>query len=213
MSNPKWEEQIVAVKRADVFNGEEDTFQGVLTDSDKLEEISLRFETYDVIRRGHANDPTPKENNAEINFDYKQPIPYIVIRRGDEFFAYKRLSGSGESRLVNKVSIGLGGHMNAVEGAEDFGSIVWENMLRELSEEVIIEAEGAVISTVGLINDDSDDVGKVHIGILMSVKLELTDNVSVNETDQLAGEWMTKEQLLAMGDKLENWTQIALTVL
>jgi predicted NUDIX family phosphoesterase len=215
MSNPKWDEQIIVVSRKEIFDNENDVFQGVLTDNDKLTEMSFRFDSFSVMRRGNEEDPTPAENNAEINFDYKQPIPYVVVRRGEELFAYKRLSGGGESRLFDKVSIGVGGHMNKEEELDTFSENVFENILRELEEELEIDAQSIVITTLGLINDDSDEVGKVHIGILVVADLEPNNSVEVKEKDQLVGEWMTMEKLNEpeIYSKLENWTKLALTVL
>jgi predicted NUDIX family phosphoesterase len=198
----KMDERIIVVERATLFDNEKDAFQGVLTDNDKLDEISKRFDYFAVIRRGDAeNDPT-----------YKQPIPYVVVRRGNEIFAYKRLSGGGETRLFDKISIGVGGHMNKEDGLVTFSENVVENMIRELEEELEIDAASVELSTLGLINDDSNEVGKVHIGILVVADIQNEDNVSVRETDQLEGEWMTIEKLNQpdVYSKLEEWSKLAL---
>lgn len=224
MSNPKWEEQIIVVKRDMIFDGENDTFQGLLEDVETLNRIGSRFDDYRVMRRGNANDPTPPEENAEINYDFKQPIPYVVVRRGEEIFMYKRLSGGGEGRLFDKFSIGVGGHMNLIkdhegqEVADDFSSQVFSNMIRELNEELVIEGKvenqivNISLSTLGFINNDNDEVGGVHFGIL--VVADVADDVEVNvaEVDQLEGEWVTIDELKnhETFEKLEAWSQIAL---
>lgn len=201
----KMDEQILAVSRATLFDNEKDEFQGVLTDNDKLAIISARFEDYTVVRRG----------DAESDTTLKQPIPYVVVRRDNEIFAYKRLSGGGEERLFNKVSIGVGGHMNKVDELDTFSEQFLENMLRELEEELEIEAEHVALTTVGLINDDSDEVGKVHIGILIIADIGSGDNVSVRENEQLEGEWMTLEKLNQSDiySKLEEWSKLSLTAI
>lgn len=60
----------------------------------------------------------PREE-AEINLNYKQVIPYVVFcrntSRGTTVYMMKRKSG-GEKRLTNKWSAGVGGHINT----EDF---------------------------------------------------------------------------------------------
>jgi predicted NUDIX family phosphoesterase len=214
MSNPKWDEQILVVKRKTVF-GDNDFFEGILTNSEKVEVIANRFEDFSVMRRGNEKDPTPMENNAEINLEYKQPIPYIVFRRDQEFFVYKRLSGGGESRLFDKLSIGAGGHMNYVEGASSFAEQVWENMLREIEEELEVDSSSVHFETLGLLNDEQDEVGNVHIGIVLIANIEPDGDIKVNETDQLRGEWMTLDQLTAPRtyDKLENWSKIVVSEL
>ncbi|AMM44891.1 nudix hydrolase [Bacillus phage SP-15] len=213
--NPKWDEVIIVAPRLEVFEDEKLTFEGVITDQAKVSKIVGNISKYyTTIRRGHPDDSTPKENNAEINFDYKQPIPYAVIRRANQVFLYRRLAGGGESRLQDKLSLGVGGHMNQI-GLPTFEQELSENLNRELNEEVDLKAAEVQIVPYGLINDESDDVNKVHIGILYGIEVDSDATVEVKETDQLQGEWVDINELHSSSDfnRLENWSQIAIEYL
>lgn len=217
MKNPKWEEIILVVSRKKLFKDEALTFQGSTAEKDLVEQITYHIDLhYKSMRRGGTDDPTPKSKNAEINLDYVQPIPYIVIRRGDQFYVTSRLSGAGETRLHGKLAMGAGGHMNPLSRheVESFNNVLKVNTERELEEELNITGEYE-LNITGLINDDSDDVNYVHIGILGFLDLEETGEVTIREVEQLAGEWMTLDQLRKQDvyDRLENWGKIVVDMM
>lgn len=201
----KMDEMIIVAPRKDVFADETLTFQGVESDKETTKQITDNFAaSYSVMRRG----------DAEENFDYKQPIPYAVLKRGNEVFAYKRLTGGGESRLHNKISLGVGGHVNAIED-KDFHEILKINLQRELEEELFISNDNLVLKTIGLINDDVNEVGRVHVGMLVIGELTEDTEVSVRETDQLEGLWLNVEDLKSpeIYDNLESWSQFVADIL
>lgn len=199
------DEMILAVNREYLFEDEELTFQGVLTDIRQVNRLSKRLNNYVEVRRG----------DAEENSDLKQPIPYAIISRGDEVFVYKRLAGGGESRLHDQLSIGVGGHMNRINDIRGWDSNLMLNLYRELSEELEISESFDHPEIIGLINDDTDDVGLFHIGILVVVKLPEGAEVTVRETDSLEGYWIRKQDLKKSGlfESLESWSQIAAGIL
>jgi predicted NUDIX family phosphoesterase len=216
-TNPKWEEIILVANRKKLFEDESLTFQGSTIDETLVDKITHNIDKYYIsMRRGNEKDPTPKSKNAEINFDYIQPIPYIVIKRGDQFYATQRLEGAGEGRLHGKIAMGAGGHINPLSDImiESFQKVLIENTMRELDEELDIKGEFNM-SVTGLINDDSDDVNRVHIGILGFLELEDGGEVTVKETEQLAGEWYTIEELRESETytRLENWGKIVVDLL
>ncbi|GGE75625.1 NUDIX domain-containing protein [Priestia taiwanensis] len=198
----KMDEMIIVAKREAVFHGEALAFQGVETTKEKVTEIVEAISsTYEVMRRG----------DAEENPLYKQPIPYAVMRKGEEVFMYRRLAGGGETRLHDKLSIGVGGHMNDISDADTFQDVLMENLRRELEEELMIEASSQDINFIGLINDDANEVGRVHIGLLVIIELPEDAVVEVREKDQLEGKWVTVNELVNpdVYEKLESWSQIA----
>lgn len=203
----KMDEQILAVDRKYLFEEEQLTFQGVTTDENLVKHIMKKFRNYIEVRRG----------DAEANEYWKQPIPYAIIRRGDDVFLYKRLKEGGEARLHDQLSIGVGGHMNRFSGIYNWDDNLRINLYRELNEELDIEVVGSKVDfkTVGLINDDLNDVGKVHIGILVVVDLPLEAKVTVKETDKLDGHWTRIKDLekSPLFESLETWSQMALKVL
>ncbi|KAF6604294.1 MULTISPECIES: hypothetical protein [unclassified Bacillus (in: firmicutes)] len=203
----KMDEIILAAPRSDVFQNEMLTFQGVNSEDERIIKIMAQIEAHFFeIRRG----------DAEEDPRFKQPIPYVVIRRDDEVFVYERLAGGGESRLHNKLSLGFGGHMNPMEGAASFSEVLKQNTDRELAEELYIREEDKQnIVTLGLINDDENDVGKVHIGILSALQLAPAAQVEVKEKDQIAGRWMKLSELKEENvyQRLEAWSKFVADIL
>lgn len=199
------DEIIIVAPRKEVFDNEKLSFQGTLTDKYQTVKITENIaRTYTTMRRG----------DAEENVNFKQPIPYVALKRGDEVFSYKRLSGGGEARLHNQISLGVGGHLNNVEGL-DFYGVLADGLQRELEEELFINKDKLTLTTIGLINDDSNDVGKVHIGMLVIGELPLDEEVTVQETDQLLGEWIKIADLKnpEVFDNLETWSQFVADIL
>lgn len=204
----KMEEQILVAKRSAVFDNEKDVFQGVVSMSTNKHSIGKIMraigENIEVMRRG----------DAEENPLYKQPIPYAVIKQGDKYFGYERLAGGGESRLHGTISLGVGGHMNPIEGMEmdTFDNVLLANLSREIDEELNIESTNDKditfnIKIIGLVNDETEEVGRVHIGILAFIELSENAIVEVAETDQLEGRWFTAEELKDAYERLENWSK------
>lgn len=161
-------------------------------------------ELFDIIVCEHEFMPRPE---AEERPDYKQIIPYVILRRGNEVFVTRRLNKGGEARLHGKISIGIGGHINPVD---EHGDLLMRGLWREISEEVDVESHGK-LTPCGFINDDSNAVGSVHIGACFTLPVQ--GSVSVRETEKLEGLWMTPDELRENYDLMETWTQIALEVL
>lgn len=213
--NKKWDEEILVVDREKLFG---DGFQGVETNEDYVKRLIDRITNHvEVKRRGNVDDEAPASRNMERNPDYKQLIPYVVLRRGaNQIFTYKRLGAGGETRLNGNISFGVGGHMNKL-GGSTFGVELVHNMYRELNEEVIMDGVLAApeAQILGIINDDSNAVGEVHLGILIEVYLPDDANVYVRETDKLEGFWATLDDLknTEYNDHLENWSKMSIGVL
>lgn len=215
-TNPKWEERILVVNRDELFENETLTFQGVEQDVEKVKAIIDNLSAnYEVMRRGSVEDKTEASNNAEVNKAFKQPIPYVLVKKGNEVFAYERLVQGGESRLHNKLSVAFGGHMNPVVELETFDDVLLENLRRELDEELHIESVKSELNYLGLINDDLDEVGEVHLGILATITLDDDAVVEVKEVDQLKGEWVSIEQLKSpeVYERLENWSKLTIDIM
>jgi predicted NUDIX family phosphoesterase len=202
----KMDEVILVVEREKLFGSKDQlAFDGILTSDEAVNYLAeLIEENFTTMRRG----------DAEENPAYKQLIPYVVVRQGDKIFTYKRLSAGGEERLHGKISIGVGGHMNQLEDDTlPFGLVLIENLERELDEELDIKTDTIAITISSMINDDRDEVGKVHFGILVIADLDENATVEVKETDQLEGKWYTVDELKENLENLESWSMIALNVL
>lgn len=151
----------------------------------------------------------------ETDPGFKQLIPYVLLQWTDEdgvtqLFTYTRGGGSGESRLHAKRSIGIGGHISredAAEGADPDST----GMQRELAEEVQLESAYEEFRD-GLIYDPSNDVGKVHLGVVHRFVLQQPD-VKSNEADLADGGFVSVDQLRDQIEDLETWSQLALDAL
>ena len=146
---------------------------------------------------------------AERNPEWKQIIPYSVCLQDDRCLLTRRLAAGGEKRLHDKLSIGIGGHINP-EDMEGSGprNPIEAGTRRELAEELVIEGSYA-IQTLGLVNDDSNPVGAVHLGCVQFV--HLSGSVRIREEDVLEGKLITLEGLqkrLRAGDNFETWSSI-----
>lgn len=142
---------------------------------------------------------------AETNPRYKQIIPYAVIRHSERYFLLQRKSAQSEQRLHNKLSIGVGGHINPSEVATD-SDVILGGLTREINEELYI-ISGYRETLVGLINDDTTDVGRVHLGVLFEID-SISPDVHVRETHKMDGEWALMGHLVQSHERLETWSQI-----
>src|SRR5690606_35980272 len=151
-------------------------------------------------------------DQMERDPSFKQLIPYVVFRHRDaggrvSLFRYLRGKGQGESRLHAKVSIGVGGHICSMDGAD--ATLAYdEGMRRELREEVDIGTPYSV-RCLGLINDDLTDVGRVHLGIVHLVDVE-EPRVAPREPDLLEAGFRPASELAAEREAMESWSQICL---
>jgi len=147
---------------------------------------------------------------AESNPAYKQIIPYALIAFEKTVLHYVRGKKAGEQRLVAKGSIGIGGHMNETDEslfAMDEGAYR-AGVEREVNEEINIDTsfEDRIVA---LLNDDSTEVGRVHLGIVHIFKLK-EPNVQKREAMITSLSFLAKKELMARRGSLETWSQICL---
>lgn len=144
---------------------------------------------------------------AEDDPTHKQLIPYCVFHHDGKVLHYTRGKSSGESRLHAQGSVGIGGHINPIDASEDnLGQATYYAAVeREIDEELNIAGDHSN-RIVGLINDDSNPVGQVHLGIVHLFELEGPE-VTSNE-DALANlAFQTQERLLGeLFPHLETWS-------
>lgn len=147
----------------------------------------------------------------ERNDNYKQIIPYVVFTHGVKVFTYVRSNQATEERLHNLRSIGIGGHIKEeVDRRDTLTETILVAMGRELEEEISIDwGPVSSISEIGYLNDDSNPVGRVHLGIVFQYKLdsEQAASLKLKGSDGLIdAKWMTYEELSQ--EPGENWTRL-----
>jgi predicted NUDIX family phosphoesterase len=79
-------------------------------------------------------------------------------------------------------------------------------LLREWAEEVEADWEPE-FRLVGLLNDDSNPVGSVHLGVVFEVEAA-GRRVDVREHEKLVGAFAGPEELAASWDRLETWSRL-----
>ena len=136
---------------------------------------------------------------------YKQVIPYLVLRDGARYFLMHRTRAGGDTRLHDRWSIGVGGHLNPGD-ADVFGGL-----RREWREEVDAAFEPD-FQPIALLNDDTTEVGSVHIGVIV-VADAAGRPVRVRETDKLEGEFVDPAEVRAVVDRLETWSALVFDAL
>ena len=189
-------EEILVISRQ-LFD-ELGSFQGIKTDVDGYLQAILDPANNFFMDRGKAEDDP----------SFKQIIPYALFHHDGKYLHYTRGKSGGESRLHAQGSVGVGGHINPVdERADPLGKATYlAGVEREIDEELNITG-GHQNRIVGLLNDDSNDVGKVHLGVVHIFDLESEEvtsaedalaNLAFQSSDDLKGK---------LHGSLETWSR------
>jgi len=188
-------ENILVVKRS-LFD-QLGSFQGLSFEPQKyLDALLSRGNNFFLPRSSAETDPT-----------HKQIIPYVLIAFENKVLHYVRGKKAGEQRLVSKGSIGIGGHMNDT----DESLFAWDEAAyragveREVNEEIKIDTTFDD-RIVALLNDDSTEVGQVHLGIVHLFRLA-APKVEKREAMITNLSFLSREELIAKRDALETWSQ------
>ncbi len=149
-------------------------------------------------------------SQAEKNPDFKQLIPYVIMNCDGKYLSYVRGKRAGEARLVGHRSIGIGGHINPSDDLPLLNTDFFETYLaavdREVAEEVSVDTR-YTNHIVALINDESNEVGSVHLGIVHYWALE-SPNVTKREQMITQMAFMAPPELETVKDSLETWSRI-----
>jgi predicted NUDIX family phosphoesterase len=192
------DENILVIKRS-LFD-ELGRFQGLNFEAEKYLGV--------ILSRGN-NFFLPRAQ-AERDPGYKQIIPYVLVAFENSVLHYVRGKKAGEQRLVAKGSIGIGGHMN--EADETFFALdeaaYRAGVEREVNEEIRIDTQFDD-RIVALLNDDTTEVGRVHLGIVHVFKLA-EPKVQKREAMITNPAFRTRAELMDRRDSLETWSQICL---
>lgn len=189
------QEQILVVERTTLF-ADQPAWQGI--NNQNVEKMITTIT---------HNQEYMERALAETNFSYKQIIPYMIFTFEGKYFVMQRRANASEQRLAGKLSLGIGGHMNK----EDMdGKTMFDWAHREFEEEVSYTGK-LKITTLGILNDDSNDVGKVHLGLVI---LAQGDNGQIAiKSEHKSGELLTKDECFQKFDKFESWSQTILSIL
>ena len=149
-----------------------------------------------VAREGRFR-PRPE---MEVDRGWKQVIPYLVLRDGARYFLMRRTKAGADARLHDRYSIGVGGHLNPGDGDLAGG------LRREWREEVRADFEPE-FQLIGLLNNDPNEVGSVHIGAVYRADAA-GRSVEIRETEKLVGQFATRSEVAAVVDRMETWSAL-----
>lgn len=168
----------------------------------------------------------------ESDESVRQVLPYVILSQFDssvglmKYITYRRTKKVGESRLAGNVSVGWGGHIDLVDvqhqdSVIDLIGTIGVAVNREITEEVLFlnpeAASGDMVDlsllSVGILLDNSNDVGKVHMGVIINGQLPEGTIVQCAEEELEIMTPMTASELLNSGLPLENWTRISIEYL
>lgn len=219
-------ERIIVIRNDDLYSCSFPIFNGLMFADNGSEDFVMEFfsalDEYAVMQYRKA---------AEHDFDTKQIIPYVVISDMSEnkILSYARTTKGNEDRLHELRSIGFGGHMNELADVVDYGTMEefeialrqWTetfklNIKKELEEEVLdkVEFTDDNLNLIGFINDESNDVGRVHLGVVFRYLIEDMQSVKIKEDKLSNYEWLSLENLKEVDLSVyENWSKLILDLL
>jgi predicted NUDIX family phosphoesterase len=148
-----------------------------------------------VIRESGTFRPRPE---AETDPSWKQVIPYLVLRDGPRIFLMRRTRAGGDERLHERYTIGIGGHLNPQDADPLSG------LRREWAEEIEADFE-PTFTPLGVLNDDDNNVGTVHLGLVYSADAG-GRAVRIREHEKLEGAFATFSEVTAVVTRLETWS-------
>jgi predicted NUDIX family phosphoesterase len=144
-------------------------------------------------------------DEAERDPAFKQVIPYLVLRDRGRYFLMRRSRAGADARLHDRWSIGVGGHLNPGDDGLAGG------LQREWHEE-LVAAFDPVFEPLALLNDDTTDVGAVHLGIVFVADAEGRP-VAVREVEKLSGAFVEPSEVASVADNLETWSRLVFDAL
>lgn len=186
----KHDEMILVVKRAEFFKSEP-SWAG-------LKEVD--FEAY--LKLINQKKEFLPRSAMELDPSYKQIIPYLVFSHNDSFFLMQRTANATETRLKNKYSLGIGGHIREEDLTND-SLFSWAE--REFHEEVDYKDQ-FTIKPLGILNDDATAVGQVHVGFVFLLE-GVTPHISV-KSELKSGQLLTLQECKSYFNTMETWSQI-----
>lgn len=191
----KHAEKVLVVRRADMF--ENGVWHGLKTDN-LTPYLNLISKRHEFLPRGKVEDDAR----------WQQIIPYLIFEADGKVFLMQRRKSHTDKRLADKYSIGIGGHINEGDVREikgNKGSMIIEWAKREFEEE--IDYDGNYRSEfLGLINDDSNDVGLVHVGLVIKLTGD-SDKISVRD-EHKSGKLVPISSLARYTNHMETWSKI-----
>lgn len=170
--------------------------------------INLEIEKYLPVITASENILYRNRSEAEQDKRYKQLIPYVLIICHDKILRYRRGKGGQETRLHGLYSVGVGGHISEEDNGLFSQAVGYnESMRRELVEEVAIDEMKE--AAVAVINDDSTEVGYVHLGVVHIMHVD-SEDVAGRRSGIVAPEFVPIAEAVKNASEYESWSRFCL---
>ena len=183
-------------------------FQGLKTDDGNLTSKLASGEAHYLPR-----------TTAEQTSGYKQVVTYVIVRRRSKVLAFRRgVFSRAAEFLRGSACIGFGGHVTEDDrnlfSLSDAG--ITDNAFRELQEEIAVSRrlhhnDRKRLKIVGIINDDSSEVGRRHVAVVMQYDVGNLDAWRMPERGEASVNrlrWIdTSSEIVNLAD-YEYWSQL-----
>ncbi len=190
LTNKSIDESILVIKRDILFH--DGNVQGLkLTNIDSYRDLIQQHKEF-----------LPR-SLMETDYAYKQVIPYLIFTHENHYFLMQRHAKASETRLQNRFSLGIGGHIYQKDMLTN-DIYAWAE--REFHEEINYTHSLTKIEPIGILNDDSNDVGRVHVGLVLLLH---GDSSTINIKSELAsGKLVSLKECETHRPQLESWSSI-----
>jgi predicted NUDIX family phosphoesterase len=199
-------EQVLTIPRS-IFI-EQGPFEGFKKLDDTTPDLGIYLQGAPVQHARFMN-----RDQAEASQFHKQIIPYCILLSEDKVFLYRRGKAGSEQKLHDKYSIGIGGHINPEDDEEPFLAFI-KGAVREVKEEVGLDLDPNIVmgAAIGLVNDESNQVGAVHLGVVLTIKIAAVSQqqiVDMCEDTLVEAQWVPLYELENpdLKPRLETWSQ------
>ncbi|HCQ39724.1 MAG: hypothetical protein CMP30_04015 [Roseibacillus sp.] len=188
--------------------------RSLLDDLGAFQGLTTETEHYIPTLLDPSNNFFMDREAAEDDPGFKQIIPYSIFRFGNHYLHYVRGKSGGESRLHAQGSLGIGGHINPVDERSDpLGHATYiAGVAREIDEEIALPARPQQ-KIVALLNDDSNPVGRVHLGVVHLFELESMEAQAREDALSDLQFKSTEELQGPLYDLLESWSRFCVDAL
>ena len=167
-------------------------------------ELLVNYESTFMFR----GSPDGELEGAETNKRWKQVIPYFALVENGMILTYKKNKSSSETRLRDKYSIGIGGHVNDGDGTGM--SAVRTAAIREFKEEIGVTPKLSSNKDDYVVIDIKGGAADYHIGYCQIITEWQPEGIKLSEeVDKIS--WKTIPELEELD--LEEWSLFVLELL
>ena len=150
---------------------------------------------------------------AERSDDVVQAIPCTLVRDSEDRYCVFRRVKEGRSDLSGKLSLIIGGHIDATDGQDCFLTAMSRNLIREVKEEIGVRLAEPP-RPVGVIIDGSSIVASRHVAFLHEMIAERVSTQAPEEfsskRSKYTGKFVSASKLGEWRDEFDPWSRLVI---